>query len=175
MKILRSIICALLLCALALTFAACSEDKPEDTSAQTTSAPEKDGSVYVEYKGTRIVMGADADGIIKSLGEPSSKKEIGDCGGLGAQVKYSYASFEIYVLESKTEGNKIDQITFRDDLIATPEGVCIGQTVSDVKKALGEPARSDGKSMEYTKGAFILSIGIDGDTVTAIDYMTISN
>ena len=116
-------------------------------------------------------MGADADGIIESLGEPQERREIGDCGGLGAQVLYLYPSVEIYVLESKS-GNVIDQISFRDDIVSTPEGVYIGMSVSEAKDALGEPDNEASSSFEYENGDYVLVITHNEGKIRKIDYIT---
>lgn len=176
MKNLKRILCAMLALACVCVMAAC-KDKADETDTDGTkagSSKEEAVSYYFEYDGTKVELGAEADGIIKALGEYKDKKEIGDCGGLGAQVKYSYASFDVYVLESKTDGNVIDQITFRDDIVQTPEGVCIGMSVSDAKAKLGTPTDSSDTALEYMKGNKLLKIGIADGNVTAIDYMTVS-
>ena len=164
MKKFRVIICAVLAILAVLSFSACEKDTTESASSEN--------SFYATYKGVKIVMGADADGIIEALGEAQERKEIGDCGGLGAQVLYSYPSVEIYVLESKTDGNIIDQISFRDDIIATPEGVYIGMDVSDAKTALGEPDSEGSGAFEYENGDHVLVITHSDGKVKKIDYIT---
>lgn len=164
MKKFRVIICAVLAIFAVLSFSACEKDTTESASSEN--------SFYATYKGVKIVMGADADGIIEALGEAQERKEIGDCGGLGAQVLYTYPSVEIYVLESKTDGNIIDQISFRDDIIATPEGVYIGMDVSDAKTALGEPDSEGSGAFEYENGDHVLVITHSDGKVKKIDYIT---
>ncbi len=163
MKKIRVIICALLAIFAVLSFSACEKD---------TESSEGENGFYATYNGVKIVMGADADGIIDALGEAQERKEIGDCGGLGAQVLYTYPSVEIYVLESKTDGNIIDQISFRDDIIATPEGVYIGMKVSDAKTALGAPDSEGNGSFEYENGDHVLVITHSDGKVKKIDYIT---
>lgn len=151
----------------ALFCVACGGDNPSESN--------KEGSTYkfyIKVNDTKIQLGEKADDVIAALGNAQSKTEIGDCGGLGAQVKYSYASFDLYVLESKTDGNIIDQITFRDDVVTTPEGVCIGSAVSDAKAKLGEPTSSTDKALLYTDGKYTIKLSVEGDTVTEINYIT---
>ena len=164
MKKFRVIICAVLAILAVLSFSACEKDTTESASSEN--------SFYATYKGVKIVMGADADGIIEALGEAQERKEIGDCGGLGAQVLYTYPSVEIYVLERKTDGNIIDQISFRDDIIATPEGVYIGMDVSDAQTALGEPDSEGSGAFEYENGDHVLVITHSDGKVKKIDYIT---
>ena len=164
MKKFRVIICAVLAILAVLSFSACEKDTTEGASSEN--------SFYATYKGVKIVMGADADGIIEALGEAQERKEIGDCGGLGAQVLYTYPSVEIYVLESKTDGNIIDQISFRDDIITTPEGVYIGMGIAEAKTALGDPDSEASSSFEYENGDHVLVITHSDGKVKKIDYIT---
>ncbi|MBO7310167.1 MAG: hypothetical protein J6U86_02095 [Clostridia bacterium] len=174
MMTLKRIICALLSMLCIFTVVSCNkQEEAEDTQKQANTADDS-VSYYVEYNGVRIELGASADEIINALGEYKDKREIGDCGGLGSQVKYSYSSFEVYVLESKANGNVIDQITFRDDLLSTPEGVYIGMSVADAKAKLGEPTASKDASIEYVDGSKLLMLGIKDGVVSEIDYMTIT-
>lgn len=127
--------------------------------------------LYVEYKNVKIVMGADADEIIDALGEPIDSYEIGDCGGLGAQVLYSYPSLDVYVLESKS-GDVIDAISFRDDIVTTNEGVYIGMDINEAKELLGEPDGETDKQLDYKKGDFTVSVVFADGAVSAISYET---
>ncbi len=145
-----------------------------DESKETEQGENKtDGvSYHIVYNGTRVALGAKADGVIEKLGTPQDTREIGDCGGLGALVKYSYSSIEVYVLESKTDGNIIDQIVLRDDLAETAEGVCIGMSTEDAKQKLGEPSASSDMSLTYESDKYALKLTLDGGNVTGIDYLT---
>ena len=169
---LKRIICAIVAILSLVTFTACNEEAVESTD----EAASKDVSgveYYVEYRGQKITMGADAEAIITGLGEYQSKKEIGDCGGLGAQVRYSYPSVDVYVLESKTDGNVIDEISFRDDGITTPEGVFIGMTVAEAKGKLGTPTKESDTVIEYAGAKFVLVITISDGKVNKIDYLNV--
>lgn len=176
MKNLKRILCVLLAVLCIASFAACGDSGEEAQTDTAEKQSEQTGVVafYFKHDGTKIALGAEADSIIEALGEYKDKKEIGDCGGLGAQVKYSYASFDVYVLESKTDGNIIDQITFRDDMVETPEGVCIGMSVSDAKAKLGTPTDSTDNALEYLDGDKLLKLGVAEGKITGIDYMILS-
>lgn len=168
-KYIRAI--CLVLALMCMTFAvACNDDTVGESNVG--GADDSGVKIYVKYNDVTVKMGEAADGVIQALGEPQKKTEIGDCGGLGALVKYSYASIEIYVVESKDNGNVIDQITLRDDIVSTPEGVVIGMSVADAKVALGEPDTATDKALEYKNGKYVLKISLDGDTVNGINYIT---
>lgn len=165
----KKIICGIVAVLSLLTFSACNEETPENTDKPATDGV----AYYVEYRGQKITMGAKADDIIAGLGEYQHKNEIGDCGGLGAQVKYSYPSVDVYVLESKTDGNVIDEISFRDDAITTPEGVYIGMSVNEAKDKLGEPTKESGTAIEYAGAKFVLVLTVAGGKVNKIDYLNV--
>ena len=129
-------------------------------------------SFYVNYNDVVIQLGDRADGIIKDLGASQSKTEIGDCGGLGAQVKYSYASIDLYVLEVKGGDSIVDQITFRDDIITTPEGVYLGMTLEEAEGLLGEPTTRTDKAVLYSNGTYTLKLGVVAGIITEINYIT---
>ena len=177
MKKIKRILCVILASFFVLTLFACND--AENETVETREKTEKKESTdtvvyYFEYNGVKVELGAAADSIISALGEYKDKKEIGDCGGLGAQVKYSYPSFDVYVLESKTDGSIIDQVTFRDDIVETPEGVCIGMSASDVKAKLGEPTSATDGALEYISGNKLLRIAITDGVASGIDYMTVT-
>ena len=158
MKKIKSIFAILVVALLALTATACKDGKKGEES-----------SLYVEYNGIKIVMGAEADEIIESLGEPIDRTEMGDCGGLGAQVRYSYPSLDVYVLETNS-GNTIDEISFRDDIVTTPDGVYIGMDIKSAKAMLGEPESEDDRQLEYTRGDFSLIVTYTDGLVDGIYY-----
>ncbi len=176
MKSFKRVICALLAIICIGAFASCNDgEQPEaQETKDKTDNSQASTSYYFEYNNIKVELGAKADAIIEGLGQYKDKKEIGDCGGLGAQVKYSYASFEVYVLESKTNGNIIDGITFRDDIVSTPEGVCIGMSVSDAKSKLGKPTSETDTVLEYLDGTKLLKFETANGAVTGIDYMTVT-
>lgn len=175
MKYLRKILCLIMAVLCLSVLVSCDNDAESAGSEKNDGEKNTAGVSYsFEYNGVKVELGAAADKIISSLGEYRDKKEIGDCGGLGAQVRYSYSSFEVYVLESKTDGNIIDQITFRDDLVETSEGVYIGMSVTEVKKLLGTPTDNTDSKLEYLSGKKLLRIGVENGNVTEIDYMRIT-
>jgi hypothetical protein len=137
------------------------------------TAAEDGGMFSVTYRGTVIEIGKEAEDVLKALGEPQNKKEIGDCGGLGAQVRYDYSSLVLYVLESK-DGAVIDQITLTDDLVATEKGICIGDSQEKVKEAYGDTLQDDGSRWYYRSGKNRVTFKIEDGKVTGIDLMQVT-
>ena len=166
-KFLKLISIALCACALIALTACDSEKDGED---------DKDGkgsSYSAIYGDVEIALGADATKVLDRLGEPKSKNEIGDCGGLGSQVRYDFSSFILYVLEADGT-DTVDQITFKDDLVETSKGITVGSSVSDLKDAYGEPSETRGSSLIYRDGNKQLTVKTDSDKVTSIDMMCVT-
>ena len=134
---------------------------------------EESGAFAVTYREVTVEIGKEAEDVLAALGEPQSKKEIGDCGGLGAQVRYDYSSLIVYVLESK-DGAVIDQITLTDDLVATEKGICIGDSQEKVKEAYGDTLQDDGSRWFYRSGKNRVTFKIEDGKVTAIDLMQVT-
>ena len=185
MRRMKRFLCVLLAGLCVCTLFSCAKNQTEDTE-NTDTATSKGVSYYFEYNGTKVELGENVDGVIEALGAYKDKKEIGDCGGLGAQVKYSYASFDVYVLESKTDGNIVDQITFRDDIVSTNEGVCIGSELAVNVLYFSYAFLYYGIMLNISLAVFnllpvppldgskLLRLGISDGVVDEIDYMTVT-
>ena len=128
---------------------------------------------YIEYNGTKIKLGDDAERVLNALGSAKSVKELGDCGGLGAQVKYTYDDFDLYTLKSGDE-ETVDQISFRSDLVATSKGICIGDSEAKVNEAYGDSFTESKGVRSYASGDLVLKISIANGAVDAIDLIRIT-
>jgi len=168
----RFIACALVCAMLCTCFAACGgeDNKDGDDSSKSNGSD----IYYIEYNGAKISLGAAADGILGKLGTPTSTKEIGDCGGLGAQVKYTYPSIVIYTLKTD-DGETIDQVDVLDDLVETPKGIHIGSAKSDVESKYGTPASANDSSVQYVSGNKYLQFGISNGEVSSISLLRKTN
>lgn len=155
---ISALVVALLMMSLCLL--ACSDDK--DTT---------DKSFYVTYKGVKIELGKDADNIVDSLGDVLAVHELGDCGGLGAQIKYTYSSIALYVLEDKDGNAIIDGIELYDDSVTTPQGVYIGMSADEAKEKL-DGAKVSGNALTVVDGKYYLKVKLDGGKVSEIHFGT---
>ncbi len=135
--------------------------------------PSDEIGFYVNYNETKIELGNSATKVLESLGEAKSRKEIGDCGGLGAQVRYDYASVIVYVLESK-DGDVIDAITLIDDLVETSKGIVIGSKESAVTASYGKPHKTEGDRLMYIDGEDQLIFTVEDGFVTEIDLLRVT-
>ena len=125
---------------------------------------------YMEYNGTKIELGAKSDSVISKLGTAKSVKELGDCGGFGAQIKYTYSDIELYTLKSN-DGETVDQIEFTSDLVSTSKNISLGDSKDKVIEAYGEPQEQNDRDIMYTEGNMTLKFKVDGGKVVAIDYI----
>lgn len=160
-----ALITALLM--LTLCLVACGEGGKTDGDADSAD-------FYVTYRGVKIQLGKDARAATDALGEALSVSELGDCGGLGAQVRYTYSSLAVYALVDKNDNAVVDQIELYDDSITTPEGVYIGMSEEDARAKL-EGAAEKGGALTVTKGKYSLKVTLDGGKVTEINYITDSS
>ena len=163
-RILIRLVCFVLCLGLMVAFVSCNSEKPEEENSDI---------YYVQYSGVKIALGDKADGILKSLGDAKSVKELGDCGGLGAQIKYSYSDIDLYTLKTDS-GETIDQISFTNDIASTSKNICLGADADAVISAYGEPTENNGSDMKYISGNKVLKFKLSDGIVTAIDYMIVS-
>ena len=169
-KIMRAFaLTAALLCSVSL-FAACTT-KSESKDDSKSDAIE----FYITYEGTKIELDKDADSVLDALGEAKSVTSLGDCGGIGTQTRYTYSDFELYTVKND-EGEKIDQIALKNDVLETPNGVCVGDSSDDVIKAYGEPTEKTDSKITYEKGSLFIKFGLNDDgTVKSIDFIRLTS
>ncbi len=148
-------------------------DTTEDTTAQTTeedSASAEEGYVF-ENSGVSIVIDADAADYIAALGEPLSYYEAPSCAFGDLDKIYTFSGFELdtYSLEGV---DYVSAVILKDDSVATPEGLCIGDASDKVVEVYGEATSSDENSMTYVKDHMKLCIMIEDGTVANIQYLS---
>lgn len=142
---------------------------PENNDkADTNKVTEPKGYVF-EYNGVKIGMDMEAAPIIAALGEADSYFEAPSCAFEGLDKTYSYGSFEIDTYEQNSK-DYISTVFFCDDLIETPEGVCLFETKADMVKAYGEGFIEEFGMLVYEKDGMKLKFILNGDEITSIEY-----
>jgi len=139
-----------------------------NNSAEGTKASEVKGYVF-EYNGVKIGMDMEAAPIVSALGEPASYFEAPSCAFEGLDKKYGFGSFELDTYE-KNGKDYISCIFFCDDLIETPEGVCLFETKADMIAAYGEGFKEESGMLVYEKDGMKLKFILEGDEITSIEY-----
>lgn len=161
MKKLISLILAL---TMVLCLSACGGGEAE-TTAPKANEP---GYTFVA-NGTEIAMTANAASIVEALGEPKTYTEEASCAFEGLDKTYFYGSFFMTTYPVGEE-DFVYSLWLVDDTLSTPEGICIGSSKADVEAAYGADGYNGTNGYVFTKGASKLTIILDGDTVSSIQY-----
>ena len=168
---MKKLIAFLLAAAMMLCFAACQPTETPD--APGNKVPVQDSFTFT-YKGTKIALHAPAEQVVAALGEPLKYSESTSCAFEGLDKSYDYGSF---YLETYPIGDK-DYVYgwwFVDDLVETAEGICIGSSKADVETAYGADNYNGTNAYTIKKGSGMLTIILDNDVVTSIQYAIITD
>ena len=141
----------------------------ENTDKQGTDKATGPKGYVFEYNGVKIGMDMEAAPIISALGEADSYFEAPSCAFEGLDKTYSYGSFEIDTYEQNGK-DYISTVFFCDDLIETPEGVCLFETKADMINAYGEGYKEEFGMLVYEKDGMKLKFILEGDEITSIEY-----
>lgn len=122
-----------------------------------------------ETEGVSFTADQDMAQVLEKLGEPVSYYEAASCAFQGLDKIYTYQHFEI---NTYPDGDRdlISSIVLKDDLISTPEGLSIGQTKAEMEAIYGTDYETRGNMCVYTKDGMHLSVLVEGDAVTSIEY-----
>ncbi|MBE6921287.1 MAG: hypothetical protein E7468_06995 [Ruminococcaceae bacterium] len=167
---MKKIIAMLLAMAMLLCFAACETPNIPDTPDNTE--PVQDSFTFT-YKGTKIALHAPAADVVAALGEPKTYSESTSCAFEGLDKSYGYGSF---YLETYPIGDK-DYVYgwyFVDDMVENDEGICIGSSKADVEAAYGAENYNGTNAFEVTKGSGKLTIILENDVVSSVQYVIIT-
>lgn len=166
-EMLKNMVAALLLAAVAVSAAACSEPPAESETDDTKTGT--DSIFAVEYRDVTIELGEDAETVLDQLGEPKSKQFVASCGeGAGDQWMYDFGSVILYTVKADDE-ETVDAVVLRDDSAETVDGITIGSTEADMEKAYGEPTEN-GQKRRYTKKSNTLEFQVDeNEKIVAVE------
>lgn len=165
MNIFKKVICVAiaLICAAAL-FTACNSDEGSGGASA--------GTFGVVYKDVSIKLDADAESVLKALGEAKYTDSLGDCGGIGEQIKYTYDDIAVNTLKEKN-GEKIHKIELLNDLVSTSKGISIGSDEASIRDAYGTPSAESNGKLTYKSGNLELEFTVKNGNVSAINYRRI--
>ena len=145
---------------------------------QEQSEPEKtvyDDGFAFSYNGADIYMGEYIENILPKLGAGSNSYISESCTSEGMMAAYVYSGVEISAY-AKTEADeyRVFSATFRDDSVATAEGVYIGMRVGEMEAAYeaynGDREIMEGFYYKYFKNGTALSFDADGEIIIGITY-----
>lgn len=139
----------------------------EETKESTSSY---EGYVFVS-NGVSVEVDGDFSRFEAGLGEPANYYEAPSCAFGDLDKVYTYGGFEIDTYQ--TEGvDYVSAVIFLDDSVATPEGLCIGDSADKVTELYGEATAADDAQMTYEKGGMKLVILLKEGTVSTIEYLS---
>lgn len=142
-------------------------------AAETTAAEASTGAdaFVFEANGVSVAMNAEAASVVEALGEAKNYFESESCAFKGLDKEYTYNGFVLKTYPMD-DVDYVSSITLMDDTVETPEGICIGSSLDDVKAAYGDGGSET--TCQYEKGDSKLLIILDGGVVTSIQYLAIT-
>lgn len=145
------------------------EDKEKgDSEASDQENYKKEESVFrFEYEGATLVPGEFVDH--SALPKYTDVAVVPSCAFGGNDNVYNFNLFE---LTTHVEGEEecIYSIYFLDPNLPTTEGLCLGDTVDDMKSLYGEDYEIEGAACIYKRGETSLFIITKNDIVVNIEY-----
>ena len=157
------------------------ETEDNDEEPVMATEPAKDNEDIEEdlgYKGYAFIyhdvvieIDADAASILEELGEANSYFEAASCAFNGLDKMYTYSSFELdtYPVDDK---DYVSMVLFKDDSIATAEGVSIGDPAEKVTEIYGEDAAKENGMLVYQKDGMKLCFIVENGSISSIEYQT---
>ncbi len=144
-----------------------------DQETSQESQEETEGSATESYQmninGVSFGIDMDSEPVVEALGEPEEYFEGESCVSLGVARYYRYPGFNFSTYEEDGK-HLIDYISVTEKDITTAEGIGFGSTKNDVLKAYGSDTGNMQGVMKYKKGDMTLSIWVDGERVTGIEF-----
>lgn len=143
------------------------------TTTENTEVSSEEASVAKGYtflfNGVEISVDMKMDDLLAKLGTEDSYFEAPSCAFDGMQKIYTYGSMELntYIGE---DGDYLDAIILKDDLISTPEGIRVGDTPEKVVETYGEDYTDNNGSYTYEKDAMKLNFIVEDGAVVSIQY-----
>ena len=146
------------------------ENDREDGGAEIPeqgNSGEKEGVFRFVYEGVTLIPGNLVDH--SALPECSDVAEVPSCAFGGNDNVYNFGTFELTAYFDENE-ERIYSIYFIDPNLPTTEGLCLGDTVDEMKSLYGEDYEAEGTSCTYTRGETSLIIITRNDIVSSIEY-----
>ncbi len=143
------------------------ESGEEEQESQPLEVSSGKGYIF-EYKGTKVEIDGEAAPVVEALGEAASYFEAPSCAFEGIDKTYTYSGFELDTYP-QGEVDHISAVVFKDDSVATAEGICIGDTREKLEEAYGA-GTEEGGMLVYAKDGMKLCFILQGDEVVSIEY-----
>ena len=172
---MKKTLIAILLCSfIAVMFVSCNNGGADITlpPEELTSAVVENNTYTFVYNNTVVTPHAKMSELMNGLGDPSSYEESPSCLYQGLDKDYTYPGFKLRTYP-ENEVDYVLNVCFTDDSVATPEGIMLGSTRSEVINAYGSSFTEQNGNVVYVKGNTELRFRFNGDSVSAIEYWAI--
>ncbi|MBD5523969.1 MAG: hypothetical protein HDR04_06050 [Lachnospiraceae bacterium] len=149
------------------------DGKVDDKEDRETEAPDQENTKEGEgvfcfvYEGATLIPGELVDHSV--LPECSDVAEVPSCAFDGNDNIYNFDVFELTAYLDGDE-ERIYSVYFMDPNLPTTEGLCLGDTVDDMRSLYGEGYEEEGTAFTYTRGKTLLIIIAKNDIVVSIEY-----
>lgn len=140
-----------------------------DTARGTDPKQSDKEEITFHYNGVEIKMNAEASPVLEQLGEPKSCTEEASCAFEGLDRTYYYGSFYLKTYENAGK-EYILSLWLADDGAQTDDHITIGMSKNQVEQVHGENCFEGSNSMTVKSGNTKLTIILDDDYVTSIQY-----
>ena len=141
-------------------------------AAEAPAADTTAGKFTFTYKGTAMNVKDDAAPILEALGECKNYTEETSCAFDGLDKTYTYTSF-ILTTYPDGEMERVNSITLLDDTVNTADGICIGDSKDKVEEVYGAGAEKVVNAYVMTEGEAQLTVILDNDKVSSIQYVAV--
>lgn len=144
-------------------------DDKEDVAeaSDQENSKEGEGTFSFVYEGATLVPGELVDHSV--LPECSDVAEVPSCAFGGNDNVYNFEVFELTAYFDEDE-ERIYSIYFIDPNLPTLEGLCLGDTVDDMKSRYGEDYETEESAYIYTRGETLLIVITRNDIIVSIEY-----
>ena len=140
--------------------------QPSEDQFDSSTAAES-GYVFIDQN---VIIAPDVlmAEIVEALGDAQSYYEAASCAFDGLDKIYGYGSYEIDTYPDE-DGDRINVIILKDDLVSTVEGVIIGDPIEKVIETYG-PCEAENGELVYPKGGMKLTFIVRDGIVASIEY-----
>ena len=159
--------------AVIFVYAICACTKKNDSQnngeKETTLEQSQTLKYYYEYENQKVYIAQRIEEAVLILGDDYEYFEAPSCAAKGMDMFYYYQNLTI--MANEIDGEKIIvQIYFKNDTIATPEGIRINSLYADVVNQYGTDYNMNGTALEYSSKNTLFIIDFKDGKVASIEY-----
>jgi hypothetical protein len=147
------------------------DTSPDEPEVSPGLSGERQGFLFKAY-GQEIYVCLPAAPILAALPEPDDIFEAPSCAFEGVDITYFFSGFELTTYP-ENGAEHILSVLFTDDSIATPGGVYLGGTLTDMERAYGTDHVQNGPQYIYSNGRGSLIFTFQGEHIIGIFYTMI--